>query len=142
MPDDDNQNVVGLGSYATTSRSAAHTVMTKLEAKCRLRSELAKIEAELSAMVQALRPAELQALQQLIQQSADSADRDVAALQAEAAQELELSKTTRSGSVVVSRRTMAALSIEAEKRVARGNFPTISGLIQEAAERAFCESSS
>jgi hypothetical protein len=136
MPDEDHHSV-GLAPYAAGGRSAAQTVLAKLEVKCRLRSELAKVEAELSAMVAELPGAALQELQHLILQSADAADRDVAALQAQVAAESSLAETTKAAVVIIPRRAAAALAAEAEKRIQRGVFPSTESLVGEAIVRAY-----
>jgi hypothetical protein len=132
MPDETS---VGLAPYSTASK--ANRILAKLETKCRLRAELAKVQSELDLLIPQLSHGELVELQQAMVQAADAADRDVAELQAKVSEELELSNTTKAASVVISRVASAALAAEAERRVRRGVFPSTESLISEAVQRAF-----
>lgn len=69
--------------------------------------------------------------------AADATDLDVAVLRAKVEEEEELSRTTNAAAVIIPRRALAALAMEAEKRVQRGVFPSTEALVGEAIVRAF-----
>jgi hypothetical protein len=98
---------------------------------------LAKIQSELDAMIPALSGASLQELQQLMCQAANAADEDVAKLQAQVEEERRLSKTQNSMTIRVSRKASALIGAEAEKRIARGAFPSAESLVSEAVTLAY-----
>ena len=66
-----------------------------------------------------------------------AADADAEALRAQVAEELALAKTQRPMSITIPRRASAILGAEAERRIARGVYPSAKSLVGEAVERAF-----
>lgn len=126
---------VGLYQYSSAgSQSTATRILTKLQTKCRLRAELAQIQAELDAMIPACTRQELRELQDLMVQAADATDADVAALQVQVKEERKLAQTTKSQVVRISRRSVAALAAEAQKRIERGHYPSTAFLVDESVQ--------
>jgi hypothetical protein len=128
-------------SYQSVARtSPSQRVLAKLETKCRLRSELAKLQAELDSLIPQLSHPELVEVRHALAQAAYADDSEIAALRTQVEQEAaQAAKATRAASVVISRVASAALCEEAERRVLNGTYPSTSGLVGEAILKAFGE---
>jgi len=132
-------NETGLAVYqgGQEGRSAARLLLTELVEKARLRAALAAISAEIDASLPKLTGAELQELQSLMTSEIQTIDDETEGMRAEIAEEAELAKTTRPMSITLARRASAILGAEAERRISRGHYPSVEGLIGEAITTAF-----
>jgi hypothetical protein len=131
-------NDLGLGTYAPGGRKTSpRRILERLREKCRLRAELAAVQADIDAGLPKLSASELQELQGLLAGEAASVDADAADLAAKVAAEAELAQTQRAMRITVSRRASEILGVEVERRILRGSFPSAEALTSEAIERAF-----
>jgi hypothetical protein len=131
-----NDQNKGLGGYQG-GRSAPRAVLAKLIEKSRLRAALAAVQADLDAAIPALSPNELQDLQLLLAGEVQAADADAEALRQQVAEESALAQTTRAMQITIPRRASAILGAEAERRIARGVYPSAESLVGEAVAKAF-----
>ena len=91
------------------------------------------IDSEISKLSQG----DLQALAALIQRACDSADADVADMQAQIKAEHKLSLTTKTATVVLPRSAVQALARAAEREIAGGSFPSIESLVHRAVQQTY-----
>ena len=66
-----------------------------------------------------------------------AADIDAEALRAQVAEESALAQTTRAMQITIPRKASALLGAEAERRIARGVYPSAESLVGEAVNKAF-----
>ena len=128
---------VGLASYQSTARSAPERVLAKLIEKSRLKAALCAVQADLDAAIPALSPSEMQELQGLMAVEVAAVDADVENMRNQISEELAAS--TRAMTVKISRTSSSILAGEAERRVARGSYPSAQALISEALKYTFGE---
>ena len=132
-----DRRIVGLRDYSGQARSKPQRLFERILEKCRIRAELCRIQAELDAELHTLNSLEIEELRQLIAAQATSHDADIAAMRRQISEEAELAKTVRPAQITISRKAVAAMAIEARKRIAQGTFPSTSLLASEAIQRAF-----
>jgi hypothetical protein len=126
----------GLGPYAAGA-GKPNRIFAKLQAKCRLKAELAQIQAEIDTMIPTLSHGELAELQSLMASEVAAAGADAEALRAQIEKEAALAKTQRPMQITIPRRASAILGAEAERRITRGVYPSAESLVGEAISRAF-----
>ena len=133
------ENIIGLAPYSNSqgAKRGPRQIFAKLQEKCRLRAALAVVQAEIDGALSALSPVELQELQTMMAVEVAAVDVDVESLRAQVEQEAALARTTKPMQVHIPRRAAAVLAAEAERRIARGVYPSAEGLIGEAVAKAF-----
>jgi len=119
---------IGLADYSHVGSKPGQDLAKILE-KCRLRSELAALQAEIDFLVTSLNPAEIGELQNIMALEIAKIDDDA---MRQINREGELAKTTNPAQVRISRRASQALAAEALRRIERGTYPSSSGLASEA----------